>query len=128
MPSIDLVHDGIVTNIGFCLFLFLVRLEVDAEVIKRNARLSTTVAVAGMILPFWNRSGHGVCGVQGIYQPHSITTFPILYQLKILGTTVGIVVLSAGVGNVIGLFSSNFWNIPIFLTIHQLDGSCSLSV
>jgi len=45
----DLVHDGIVTNI---VFLFLVGLEVDAEVIKRNARLSTTVAVAGMILPF----------------------------------------------------------------------------
>lgn len=43
---------SLVANIGLCLFLFLVGLEIDAAVIRRNARLSVTVATAGMILPF----------------------------------------------------------------------------
>ena len=62
---------------------------------------------------------------------HSITALPVLCrivtELKLLDTTV-IIFLLAGVGNVIGLFSLNFCNIPTFLTIHQLDASCSLSV
>lgn len=43
---------SLVANIGLCLFLFLVGLEIDAAIIKRNARLSVTVAMAGMCLPF----------------------------------------------------------------------------
>ena len=43
---------------------------------------------------------------------YSITAFPvlcrILTELKLLDTTVGIVVLSAGVGNDIGMSSLNF--------------------
>lgn len=37
---------------GLVLFLFLVGLEVDISVIKRNARSSTMIAFAGMLLPF----------------------------------------------------------------------------
>ena len=95
-------------------------LEIDSTVIKRNARLSATVALAGMILPFGVGAGMAYavykefidqqiqfshfmlfCGVA-----YSITAFPvlcrILTELKLLDTTVGIVVLSAGVGNDIG--------------------------
>ena len=43
---------SLVANIGLCLFLFIVGLEIDSAVIKRNARLSVTVATAGMVLPF----------------------------------------------------------------------------
>ena len=46
---------SLVANIGLCLFLFLVGLEIDAAIIKRNARLSVTVAMAGMCLPFGMR-------------------------------------------------------------------------
>lgn len=102
---------------GLCLFLFLVGLEIDAGVIKRNARLSVTVALAGMSLPF----GLGAALSVPLYHTfidqsvkftnfmlftgvaYSITAFPvlcrILTELKLLDTTVGIVVLSAGVGN-----------------------------
>jgi Kef-type K+ transport system membrane component KefB len=108
---------SLVANIGLCLFLFLVGLEIDGAVIKRNVRLSATVALAGMILPF----GLGVGLAVPIYKQFidssikfthfmlfsgvafSITAFPvlcrILTELKLLDTTVGIVVLSAGVGN-----------------------------
>ncbi|KAH9851762.1 Sodium/hydrogen exchanger family-domain-containing protein [Lenzites betulinus] len=108
---------SLVANIGLCLFLFLVGLEIDAAVIKRNARLSVTVAMAGMCLPF----GFGAALAVPLYNEfidssvkftnfmlftgvaYSITAFPvlcrILTELKLLDTTVGIVVLSAGVGN-----------------------------
>ncbi|TBU30002.1 Sodium/hydrogen exchanger family-domain-containing protein [Dichomitus squalens] len=108
---------SLVANIGLCLFLFLVGLEIDAAVIKRNARLSVTVAMAGMCLPF----GLGSALAVPLYHTfidqsvkftnfmlftgvaYSITAFPvlcrILTELKLLDTTVGIVVLSAGVGN-----------------------------
>ena len=104
-------------NIGLCLFLFLVGLEIDAAVIRRNARLSATVALAGMAIPF----GFGAALAVPLYHhfidpsvkftnfmlftgvAYSITAFPvlcrILTELKLLDTTVGIVVLSAGVGN-----------------------------
>lgn len=117
---------SLVANIGLVLFLFLVGLEIDSTVIKRNVRLSAMVAIAGMVLPFSIGAGmaHAVykefidpniqfphfmlfCGVA-----YSITAFPvlcrILTELKLLDTTVGIVVLSAGVGNDIGGHCSDF--------------------
>jgi len=111
---------SLVANIGLCLFLFLVGLEIDAGVIKRNARLSVTIAVAGMVVPFGLGSGLAVPLYHKFIDPsivfthfmlftgvaYSITAFPvlcrILTELKLLDTTVGIVVLSAGVGNDIG--------------------------
>lgn len=104
-------------TIGLCLFLFLVGLEIDAGVIKRNARLSATVALAGMTVPFGIGAGLAAPIYERFIDPnvefthfmlfagvaYSITAFPvlcrILTELKLLDTTVGIVVLSAGVGN-----------------------------
>lgn len=106
-----------VANIGLVLFLFLVGLEIDSAVIKRNARLSATVALAGMVLPFGLGAGLAVPLYHHFIDPSilfthfmlftgvafSITAFPvlcrILTELKLLDTTVGIVVLSAGVAN-----------------------------
>jgi len=112
---------SLVANIGLVLFLFLVGLEIDGGVIKRNAKLSVMVAGAGMVLPF----GAGVGLAKALYDQFvddsvefthfmlfvgvafSITAFPvlcrILTELKLLDTTVGIVVLSAGVGNDISM-------------------------
>jgi Kef-type K+ transport system membrane component KefB len=78
-----------------CLFLFLVGLEIDAEVTKRNARFSATVALAGMILLF----GIGVRMAHAVYKAfinpeivftvfmlftgiaYSITAFPVLRRI-----------------------------------------------
>ncbi|KAK7025215.1 Na-H-exchanger domain-containing protein [Favolaschia claudopus] len=116
-PQNSLPYLSLVANIGLVLFLFLVGLEIDGSIIKRNARLSASVALAGMILPF----GLGAALSVPLYHTfidesvkfthfmlftgvaYSITAFPvlcrILTELKLLDTTVGIVVLSAGVGN-----------------------------
>jgi Kef-type K+ transport system membrane component KefB len=106
-----------VANIGLCLFLFLVGMEIDSAIIKRNAKLSITVALAGITLPFGLGAALSIPIYHHFIDPdilfthfmlftgvaYSITAFPvlcrILTELKLLDTTVGIVVLSAGVGN-----------------------------
>ncbi|EGN94001.1 hypothetical protein SERLA73DRAFT_63288 [Serpula lacrymans var. lacrymans S7.3] len=116
-PSESLPYLSLVANIGLCLFLFLVGLEIDAAIIKRNARLSTIVSLAGMALPFGLGSALSLPLYHHFIDPsiqfthfmlftgvaYSITAFPvlcrILTELKLLDTTVGIIVLSAGVGN-----------------------------
>src|SRR5271154_4212081 len=114
MPNLTLA-----ANIGLVFFLFLVGLEVDLRIILRNSRAAFTVSILGMILPF----GLGCAIAVGIYntftagasQPtfgifllfmgvsFSITAFPvlarILTELKLLQTAVGVITLSAGVGN-----------------------------
>ncbi|EJD50521.1 hypothetical protein AURDEDRAFT_160422 [Auricularia subglabra TFB-10046 SS5] len=108
---------SLVANIGLVLFLFLVGLEIEGSVIKRNARLSFTIACAGMVLPFALGAGISKAVYDEFVNPDTefthfmlfvgvsfaITAFPvlcrILTELKLLDTTVGIVVLSAGVGN-----------------------------
>ncbi|KAI9443433.1 Sodium/hydrogen exchanger family-domain-containing protein [Lactarius indigo] len=117
-PSESLPYLSLVANIGLCLFLFIIGLEIDAAIIRRNARLSATVAIAGVIIPFGLGAAlavplykHFIDSSQVSYThfmlftgvAYSITAFPvlcrILTELKLLDTTVGIVVLSAGVGN-----------------------------
>ncbi|KIJ37591.1 hypothetical protein M422DRAFT_60950 [Sphaerobolus stellatus SS14] len=116
-PQDSIRYLTLVANIGLVLFLFLVGLEIDGSVIKRNARLSVTIALGGMVIPFGLGSTFSVAiykqFVDGstefthfllfVGDAFSITTFPvlcrILTELKMPDTTVGIVVLSAGVGN-----------------------------
>ncbi|KAF8581038.1 hypothetical protein K439DRAFT_1393155 [Ramaria rubella] len=108
---------SLVANIGLVMFLFLVGLEIDGSVIKRNIRLSASVALGGMLLPFGLGSVYSIALYKRFVDPSiefthfllfvgvafSITAFPvlcrILTELKLLDTTVGVVVLSAGVAN-----------------------------
>ena len=116
MPTLSLA-----ANVGLVLFLFLVGLEVDLRLLISNWRIALSVGAAGMALPF----GLG-CGIAyGLYHQFrtdsglvpisfgtymlfvgvamAITAFPvlcrILTELKLLQNQVGVVVLSAGVGN-----------------------------
>ncbi|KAI9443434.1 Sodium/hydrogen exchanger family-domain-containing protein [Lactarius indigo] len=117
-PTESIPYLSLVANIGLCLFLFIIGLEIDAAIIRRNARFSATVAAAGVIIPFGLGAAlavplykHFIDSSQVSYThfmlftgvAYSITAFPvlcrILTELKLLDTTVGIVVLSAGVGN-----------------------------
>ncbi|KAJ3818919.1 Sodium/hydrogen exchanger family-domain-containing protein [Lentinula raphanica] len=123
-PSQSIPYLSLVANIGLCLFLFLVGLEIDMTIIRRNAKLSGTVALAGMVIPFGAGAGLAKAlygqfintpdsGLPGFVKftyfmlftgvAYSITAFPvlcrILTELKLLDTTVGVVVLSAGVAN-----------------------------
>ncbi|KAF9445369.1 hypothetical protein P691DRAFT_777613 [Macrolepiota fuliginosa MF-IS2] len=116
-PAESKPYLSLTANIGLCLFLFLVGLEIDTGVIKSNARTSATVALAGMAVPFGLGAALSIPLYHEFIDPsinykhfmlftcvaYSITAFPvlcrILAELKLFDTTVGIVVLSAGVGN-----------------------------
>ncbi|KAL9115879.1 MAG: hypothetical protein Q9227_000247 [Pyrenula ochraceoflavens] len=120
-PDASMPNLTLVANLGLVLFLFLVGLEVDLRFFVRHWRTALSVGAAGMALPF----GLG-CGIAyGLYHEFredsglkpiafgtymlfvgvamAITAFPvlcrILTELKLLQTPVGVITLSAGVGN-----------------------------
>ncbi|KAJ5925440.1 hypothetical protein N7454_008079 [Penicillium verhagenii] len=120
-PTASLPSLSVVANLGLILFLFLVGLETDLRFLVSNWRVALSVSAAGMILPF----ALGCAISYGLYNQFNddpgtvpvsfgtyllfigiamaITAFPvlcrILTELKLLGTNVGVIVLSAGVGN-----------------------------
>ncbi|EGN92031.1 hypothetical protein SERLA73DRAFT_173161 [Serpula lacrymans var. lacrymans S7.3] len=105
------------STIGLVLFLFIVGMEIDARVVRHNMKSSMSISAAGLIVPL------GLGAALGIPLYHQfvdesvnfgyfllftavavgITAFPVLCRIltecKLLDTTVGAVVLSAGVGN-----------------------------
>jgi Kef-type K+ transport system membrane component KefB len=116
-PAASIPLLNLTANIGLVLFLFLVGLEIDTRIIKRNAKASSAISVAGLIVPLGMGAALGVLLYREFVKPSinfgyfilftavavGITAFPvlcrILTELKLLDTTVGTVVLSAGVGN-----------------------------
>lgn len=117
-PQPSLPYLNLVATIGLVLFLFIVGLEVDLRVMKKGAKLSVSVSLLGLVLPF----GLGAAIAKGIYDQFidpnavsfghfllftgvamAITAFPVLARIltetKLLHTQVGVVTLAAGVGN-----------------------------
>lgn len=134
MPPLNLT-----ANIGLVLFLFLVGLEIDTRLMKRNIKAAVSVSVAGLLLPLGLGAALGVGVYREFINPSvnfgyfvlftavavGITAFPvlcrILTELKLLDTTVGVVTLSAGVGNdVVG------W-ILLALTVALVNASSGLT-
>jgi Kef-type K+ transport system membrane component KefB len=105
------------STFGLVFFLFIVGIEVDASLARRNARASLAISIAGLIIPL----GMGAAIAVPIYHHFvessvsfghfvlfvavavGITAFPvlcrILTEVRLLDTTVGVIVLSAGIGN-----------------------------
>ncbi|KAG2341209.1 hypothetical protein BDR05DRAFT_991066 [Suillus weaverae] len=116
-PAQSLPYLSLVANIGLCLFLFIVGLKIDANIITRNARSSLFIALSTMALSFGLGAAISVPLYHNFIPPpvkftyfmvftgmsFSTTAFPVLCRiltaLKLLDTTVGVVVLSAGVCN-----------------------------
>ncbi|KAG6009142.1 hypothetical protein E4U21_003211 [Claviceps maximensis] len=120
-PDASIPNLNNVANLGLILYLFIIGLETDVRFLVSNWRIATSVAVAGLALPF----GIGCALAYGVYHAFhdeeglkpidfsvymlfigiavAITAFPvlcrILTELKLLDTSVGVVTLSAGVAN-----------------------------
>ncbi|USP82382.1 uncharacterized protein yc1106_09656 [Curvularia clavata] len=120
-PKESMVTLNLAANLGLTLFLFIIGLEVDLRHLLSNWKPALNVGVASMVIPF----GLGAAIAVGLYNEFrhdegmvhidfpiymlfigvamAITAFPvlcrILTELKLLMTPVGIIVLSAGVGN-----------------------------
>ena len=116
-PPSSLYFLNLTSTIGIVFFLFIVAIEVDASLVRRNAKASLAISVAGLIIPLGLGAAIAVPIYHNLAQPDvkygyfilfvavavGITAFPvlcrILIEVKLLDTTVGILVLSAGIGN-----------------------------
>lgn len=113
--SIPLLN--LTANIGLVLFLFLIGLEIDFTIVRRNFKASASISAVGLLLPLGMGAALGV-PIYHVFTDHTvnygyfllfvavaigITAFPVLCRiltaLKLLDTTVGAVTLAAGVGN-----------------------------
>ncbi|KAF2632627.1 hypothetical protein BU25DRAFT_427489 [Macroventuria anomochaeta] len=120
-PAQSMTNLNLVANLGLTLFLFIIGLEVDLRFLLSNWKVALNVGVVSMVIPF----GLGCAIAVGLYNEFkdepgmveidfaifmlfigvamAITAFPvlcrILTELKLLMTPVGVIVLSAGVGN-----------------------------
>ncbi|KAI1816563.1 K+/H+ antiporter 1 [Poronia punctata] len=120
LPTDSLPVLNNVANIGLVLFLFLIGLEVDLRLFISNWRVALSVGLGGLCLPFalgyavawgiYNQFQEEITsnvnfGVFGLFVGTAlgITAFPvlcrILSELNLLGNSVGVTVLAAGVGN-----------------------------
>lgn len=116
-PAASIPSLSLTSTIGITLYLFLVGLEVDVRLMKRNGTSAAFVSAIGLVVPL----GLGAAIAVPLYHTFAsdsvnmgyfilfvavavgITAFPvlcrILTELKLLDTVVGLVVLAAGVGN-----------------------------
>ncbi|GAA5821255.1 hypothetical protein JCM10212_004220 [Sporobolomyces blumeae] len=116
-PKASLPFINLLATIGLVLFLFVIGLEVDFTLFRRNLKPSVSVSLAGLVIPF----ALGAAVSVGLYNEFidrdtkfttflcfiatssSITAFPvlgrILVDLKLMNDPVGVVVLASGVAN-----------------------------
>ncbi|KAI0068739.1 cation/H+ exchanger [Artomyces pyxidatus] len=138
-PPASIPMLSLTSTIGLVFFLFLVGLEIDTRVIKKNAKAATAISLAGLVVPFGLGAALAVPIYHRFVDPSvnygyfilfvsvavGITAFPVLCrvltEVKLLDTTVGVLVLSAGVGNdVVG------W-VLLALTVALVNASSGLA-
>lgn len=116
-PANSLPFLNLTSTIGLVLFLFLVGVEIDTSIMKKNIKASMSISAAGLIVPLGLGAALGVAIYKEFVDEKvnfgyfvlftavavGITAFPVLCRIltecKLLDTTVGVVVLSAGIGN-----------------------------
>lgn len=106
----------VVAQVGLALYMFLVGLEFDVELLRRRARSAVTVSWAGILTPFalgaliaWGIHGDHALFAEGVSVGEaalfmgaamSITAFPmlarIIYERGLSGTSMGTLALAAG--------------------------------
>ncbi|KAF8505854.1 cation/H+ exchanger [Russula emetica] len=105
------------STIGIVFYLFIVAIELDVSVAKRNVKPSAAISVAGLVIPLGLGAAVAVPIYHNFVDPSvsygyfilfvavavGITAFPVLCRIltetRLLDTTVGVLVLSAGVAN-----------------------------
>lgn len=116
-PSSSLPILTLTSTIGIVFFLFIVGIEVDPGIAKRNVKASASISIAGLVIPLGLGAAIAVPIYHSLVEPGvnygyfilfvavavGITAFPVLCRILIevglLDTTVGVLVLSAGIGN-----------------------------
>ncbi|KAG9284429.1 hypothetical protein G9A89_023686 [Geosiphon pyriformis] len=138
-PAASLTYLNLVANLGLVLYLFLVGVELDLKLLTKRIRVSLTISIAGMVLPF----ALGAAVSYGLYNVNNlpnvtygnfllfmgvamaITAFPVLAriitELNLLKTKVGLTALCAAVGDDVAAW------ILLALTVSIINSSNSLT-
>jgi Kef-type K+ transport system membrane component KefB len=116
-PSNSIHLLTLTSTLGLVFFLFIIGIEVDTNLLRRNAKASLAISVAGLVIPLGMGAAIAVPIYHNFVDPNvnfgyfilfvavavGITAFPvlcrILTEVRLLDTTVGVLVLSAGIGN-----------------------------
>jgi Kef-type K+ transport system membrane component KefB len=116
-PSNSIHLLTLTSTIGIVFFLFIVGVEVDVGIARKSARASLAISVAGLVIPLGMGAAIAVPIYHNLVEPGvnygyfilfvavavGITAFPVLCRIlietKLFDTTVGVLVLSAGIGN-----------------------------
>eukprot|EP01116_Phalansterium_solitarium_P017923 TRINITY_DN4564_c0_g1_i3.p1 TRINITY_DN4564_c0_g1~~TRINITY_DN4564_c0_g1_i3.p1 ORF type:complete len:822 (-),score=300.31 TRINITY_DN4564_c0_g1_i3:271-2607(-) len=113
-PAASLPMLKLFADVGLVYFLFLIGLEADLSLFKRNSKASLLISAAGILLPFglgaavspalfarFPGNGNIAFGtfLAFIALSHSITAFPVLARIlletRMLHTPIGVMTLSA---------------------------------
>ena len=142
-PTASLPMINLTSTIGLVFFLFLVGVEIDISVVRKNYKASILISTVGLIIPLGLGAALGVPLYHQFVDPSinfgdfllfvavaiGITAFPvlcrILTELKLLDDMVGAVTLAAGVGNDVRIVASCLSNANAHLfTGRWLDTPC----
>lgn len=121
-PPESIVNLNLVANLGLVLYLFMIGLETDVRFLLSNWRIATTVAFAGLALPF----GLGCAIAWGLYNEFrnddgvKHIDFPV-YMLFI-GVAVAITV-----GHLLTIYNSDSARRPRADLQHRPSPSCAVS-
>lgn len=127
-PKESLPNLGLVANLGLVLYLFLIGLETDVRFLARHWRVATSVAFAGLALPF----GVGCALAWGVYhafrddgalQPIAFSVYMLFIGIA-LAITVCLLLLwtlTVGLGSLLTIFSRLSPSCAAFLP----NSSCS---
>jgi Kef-type K+ transport system membrane component KefB len=93
-PTPSLVPFSLVANIGLVFFMFIVGMEVDFGVVKRNVKASVSISVAGLVIPL----GMGAALGAPLYHEFVKPTVNYGYFLLFVAVAVGITVRATATG------------------------------
>lgn len=87
-PQESLAVLTLTSTIGLVMFLFLVGVEIDTNLVKRNAKASATISIAGLIVPL----GLGAAIAVPIYREFTDPSVNYGYFILFVSVAVGITV------------------------------------
>lgn len=82
-PNDGMAMLGLTSTIGLVLFLFLVGLEIDVKIMKRNVRASAAISIAGLVVPLGLGAALGV----GLYSSVSLSEAKFLRRWVYTGSS-----------------------------------------
>jgi len=87
-PNETRPHLVLLSNVGLILFLFIIGVELNPKVLRKNARIALSISAAGILLPFTLGIGVGY----GLYHAMGNDNVPFASFILFIGVAMSITV------------------------------------